>query len=107
MTIAIYGYTEFTIYVRSDGESNWDYVRVGNLDNTYLGDTTSDFSSSVKATTRNKPNSGTSFECYTPVKFTNIDGEYHTITIEYKKDASIHNGTDRGYILIPKQNKNN
>ena len=93
MTINISGYTEFTLYVRSNGESNYDYVTVSELDTP----------NSVKYTAKGKANSGTSISSYTAVTYSGIDGGNHTITIKYSKDYSQHSGTDRGYVLIPKQ----
>ena len=89
MYIDINGYDEFTIYVRSNGESGWDYVTVSYLD-----------SSSIKTSTNT--NSGTSISSYTKVTYNNIGGGSHRITIKYQKDGSVSSGTDRGYLLIPK-----
>ena len=38
---------------------------------------------------------------YKLVKFNNIDGGEHRITIVYRKDSSVDSGDDRGYVLIP------
>ena len=92
MTITISGYTTFTLYVRSNAESTYDYVTVSQLDN----------SSSNKYSTSGKQTSGTSLSSYTAVTFSGIGGGTHTITIKYRKDGSVSNGTDRGYVLIPK-----
>lgn len=92
MYIDIEGYTEFTIYVRSYAESNYDYVTVYNLDST----------SSAKMTTQGNQQSGTSISSYTPVTFSNIGGGSHRIAIEYKKDDSQNSNSDRGYVIIPK-----
>lgn len=92
MYIDIEGYTEFTIYVRSYAESNYDYVTVYNLDST----------SSAKMTTKGNQQSGTSISSYTPVTFSNIGEGSHRIAIEYKKDSSQNSNSDRGYVLIPK-----
>jgi hypothetical protein len=93
MYIDIVGYTEFKFYIRSNGESNHDYVRVGNLDQ--------DPATSTYVTTKNKPNSGTAINNYTLVTFSNIDKGSHRIIIDYIKDSSSDSGTDRGYVLIP------
>lgn len=92
MYIDIEGYDTFTIYVRSYAESNYDYVTVYNLDST----------SSAKVTTNGNQQSGTSISSYTPVTFSNIGGGSHRIAIEYKKDGSQNSNSDRGYVLIPK-----
>jgi type IV secretory pathway ATPase VirB11/archaellum biosynthesis ATPase len=92
MYIDIVGYDTFTIYVRSNAESNYDYVTVYNLDST----------SSAKMTTKGNQQSGTSISSYTPVTFSNIGGGSHRITVKYSKDSSQHSGADRGYLIIPK-----
>ena len=92
-TISITGYETFSIYVRSDGESSYDYVTVYDLDST----------SAVKKSFQGLANSGTTINDYTLITFTNIDPSTdHTITINYYKDQSTNSGTDRGYLLIPK-----
>lgn len=95
--ITINGYTTFTIYVRSYGESNYDYVTVGKLDQTPTR--TSSTSGSVYYSFYGKASSST----YTPITFNNIDGGQHTITIMYGKDSSVHSNADRGYLYIPQQ----
>lgn len=94
MRIEIENYSDFTIYIRSDAESSYDYVDVYELDKKYTGN--------VYATTQSKQNSGTNIGAYQKVTFTNIPYGKHTIYIRYKKDGSANNGTDRGYVLIPK-----
>ena len=91
MYIDIEGYTEFSIYVRSNAESTYDYVTVSELDST-----------TQKMSTSGKQNSGTAISNYTKVTYTGIDGGKHRITVIYKKDSSQHSGTDRGYLIIPK-----
>ncbi len=91
MYIDIEGYTEFSIYVRSNAESTYDYVTVSELDST-----------TQKMSTSGKQNSGTAISNYTKVTYTGIDGGKHRITVIYKKDYSEHSGTDRGYLIIPK-----
>ena len=91
MYIKINGYTNFYFYVRSDAESDYDYVIVSELD-----------SNSQKFSTSGNQNSGTGLSSYTKVEYTNIPAGEHTITITYKKDVSIDSGEDRGYVLIPK-----
>ena len=94
MSIEIENYSDFTIYIRSDAESSYDYVDVYELDKEYTGN--------VYATTQSKQNSGTNIGAYQKVTFTNIPTGKHTIYIRYKKDGSENRGTDRGYVLIPK-----
>lgn len=94
MRIEIEDNSDFTIYIRSDAESSYDYVDVYELDKEYTGN--------VYATTKSKQNSGTDIGAYQKVTFTNIPAGKHTIYIRYKKDDIANNGTDRGYVLIPK-----
>ena len=89
--ITIDGYSNFKFYIRSYGESSYDYVNVYDLDG----------ANTIKATTKGKSNSGTTLESYTLVEFTNLDGGEHTIKVVYRKDNSSHSGTDRGYLMIP------
>jgi hypothetical protein len=91
MYIDIEGYTEFSIYVRSNAESTYDYVTVSEFDST-----------TQKMSTSGNQNSGTAISNYTKVTYTDIDGGSHRITVTYKKDFSQHSGTDRGYLIIPK-----
>ena len=91
MYIDIDGYTEFSIYVRSNAESNYDYVTVSELD-----------SATQKMSTQGNQNSGTALSSYTKVTYTGIDGGSHRITVKYRKDGSVNEGTDRGYLIIPK-----
>jgi hypothetical protein len=92
MYINITGYDEFTIYARSNGEKGFDYVNVYELDD----------SSTIKYSFSNNKNSGTAIGNYTPITFSNIGGGEHTIRISYRKDSSDYEGTDRGYLIIPK-----
>lgn len=96
MMIEIEGYVNFSIFIRSYGEPNYDYIWVGQLDKVPTSD------NNAYATTRSKPNANTSIEGYTEVKFENMDAGKHTIYIVYKKDAGGNKNDDRGYVLIPK-----
>jgi hypothetical protein len=96
MYIDIDGYTEFKLYIRSHAESSYDYVMVGALDQVPT-------TSSNYANTKGAQNSGTAISNYKLVTFSNIDGAAHRITIIYRKDSSQHQGADRGFVLIPKE----
>ena len=100
MYIDVNGLTEFSFYVRSYAEGSYDFVVVSNLDCNLSSGTTS--GTNVKLTTSGKQNSGTSISNYTLVEFSNIDGGAHRITVMYRKDTSVSNNDDRGYVLIPK-----
>ena len=102
MYVRISGYDEFTIYIRSYGESNYDYTLAFNPD----VDVTSNPSystSGVKAHTRGNQQSGQTIGNYTQVTYTGLGGGDHFICIVYRKDSSVNNGNDRGYVLIPKE----
>ena len=96
------GCETFKLYIRSNAESNYDYVMVSQLDASITGSTSYTNSSLVKAYTRGSQNSGINISSYKLVEFTNIDKGSHRITIVYRKDSSGNAGTDRGYVLIPK-----
>ena len=98
MYITIEGYTEFSLYIRSYGESSCDYLVVGNLDATSISRTTS----GIKATTYGNSQSGTTISSYTKVTFSGLDGGEHKIPILYGKDGSADSGDDKGYIIIEK-----
>lgn len=100
MYIDISGYSEFTLYIRSYAEGNFDYVMVSELDKTITRNSSYSDTTLVKAHTRGNQQSGTMISDYTEVKFTNIDGGSHRITILYRKDGSVDDGADRGYLLI-------
>lgn len=102
MYIRISGYDEFTIYIRSYGESSYDYTLTFNPD----VDVTSNPSTStsgVKSHTSGNQQSGQAIGNYTKVTYTNLAGKDHFICIVYRKDGSVNDGNDRGYVLIPKE----
>ena len=106
MYIDISGLSEFTLYIRSYAESSYDYVMVSELDKTITSGSSTTDTTLVKAHTKGNQKSGTTISDYTEVKYTNIDGGSHRITILYRKDSSVNSGDDRGYVLIKKQNAN-
>ena len=95
MSINISGYDSFTVLVCSSGERGYDYVMVGKID---AQPTTSDY----QANTQGAATSGTAVSDYKEVTFTGLSQGEHTIYIAYKKDGNNDYGTDRGYVLIPK-----
>lgn len=97
MSFTIKGYESFTFYVRSDGESNYDYllVKMGQMPTT----------DNYYASTKGNPNSGTSLYNYRAVTFNNLSkSTEYTIYVVYRKDSSGDYGADRGYVLIPYAN---
>lgn len=93
--VDIEGYTEFTLMVKTYGESGWDYLVVSQLDKTPIRK--SETSANDNIWTGYRKSSTTWFE----VKFTNIDGGAHRITLLYGKDSSGDSFDDRGYFYIP------
>ena len=102
MYIDIEGYTDFKLYIRSYAESIYDYVMVSQPDQTITGSISYSDTTLIKAHTRGSQNSGTSISSYKLVEFTGMTADPHRITIVYRKDGSSHSGTDKGYLLIPK-----
>lgn len=102
MYITIKDCSSFTMFIRSYAESNYDYMMVSQLDKTITGSTSYSNTTLVKAHTRGNQQSGTALSSYTLVEFTGITSGEHTITVVYRKDSSVDNGDDRGYVLIPK-----
>ena len=93
MYLTISGYDTFTLYIRSYAESSFDYTRAYEVDS----------NTSVKSNTSGYQYSdGTSLSSYKRVDYTGLGGTSHTIRIDYKKDSSVHEGYDRGYLVIPK-----
>lgn len=87
---------ELTIYIRSNGESDYDYAVAHNADS-YPDQWYDD----VYASTQGLATSDQSLTAYTPVTYSLGSGNY-TILVRYGKDGSVSEGDDRGYVLIPK-----
>ncbi len=107
MKVTVVGYTEFTVYIRSNAESRYDYVVVRNIGDAALTSWSNAYDG-AKANTRNNQQSGTAVSNYTAVTFTTEDGltdddTPHTFYIQYGKDSNTSEGSDRGYVLIPKE----
>lgn len=145
MYIDVAGYTEFTVYIRSYGESHYDFCvamepdvdlpdydygsEVDWWDGTHYDDPwyyiqgntqelapegvdvwsdTPPFGVSdgaqaagIKATTIGWQTNGTNgLSDYMPVTY-QLDGGHHRICIAYKKDSSVNENADRGYVIIP------
>lgn len=101
--VTISGYTNFTIYINSYAESNYDYTIAFDLDVAKPTSLPSDTTSGVKDHTKGKQYdpSGNVSSNYTKVDYT-CDGGEHFFWIVYRKDSSADSNNDRGYILIPK-----
>ncbi len=97
MSFTIKGYESFTFHIRSNGESDHDYVMVG-VDR--MPTTDSNYSS-----TKGSPNSGTAYYNYKTVTINSLSKtSTYTIYVVYRKDGSVDKGTDKGYVLIPYAN---
>lgn len=96
MYIHIFGYTTFTLYVKSSGEVRYDYLVVSQLDKT--ASLTSSTSSTIKWTGYN-----VSTSTWYTITFNNIDGGEHVISLLYGKDSSVNSNDDRGFLIIPEQ----
>jgi hypothetical protein len=92
----------YSFYIRSYGESNWDYVMVSHLNQNITSATNYNDTTLVKAHTRGSATSSTALTAYTLVTFTNIPSGKNTVRIIYRKDGSQSGGTDQGYVLLPK-----
>jgi hypothetical protein len=105
MYIDIDGYDYFHCYIRSHGETNYDFVVISNLDedlSTYFyGDLSDNNNSLLKASTKGNQQSDSALTKYTHVEYDNIGGGSHRICVGYIKDGSVNNGNDAGYVLIP------
>lgn len=102
MYINVNNTKNFKFYIRSNGESDYDYLTVNKLD-----DISSGYISyyNGKGTTKGQANANTDLSSYKLIEFTQedgLDGGEHIICIKYGKDYSANSGTDRGYIIIPK-----
>jgi hypothetical protein len=107
LIITIYDTEEFTLYIRSYGENDYDYVSVSQLDTIINNYSEADATNSkVYAHTKGLSTSGATLSAYKEVKFSNITPGTHTIEVVYRKDKSSYAGSDKGYILIPRNQTN-
>lgn len=94
MKFTISGYESFTFYIRSNGESPYDYVVVGKDFRPHSG--------SYDYSTKNLATSSRYLSAYTPVTYSNLNKyESYVIYVSYTKDGSNSYNDDRGYVLIP------
>lgn len=104
MYVDVIGYRQFTMYINSYGETNYDYTIAFSPD----VDVTSNPSSSTAGAVANTYGFSKNPEQYPPEdangwrKVTyELDGNAHSICICYRKDGSGNNYNDRGYVAIP------
>jgi hypothetical protein len=103
MTINFAGLSLKLLY-GSSSENGYDYLIVGKTDNVITNNTEST-DSTVAAHTESSYNNITpdSISSYGTITLTptSLNKTNHT-TISYRKDTSVYDGNDRGYIMIPK-----
>lgn len=106
MYFDISGYDEFTFYIRSYGETYYDYVKVYMILKTNnLGSYPPTSNYYCTDSTYGKSTSGTSIYSYTPVKYTDLDrNKTYRIYVVYQKNDTNSYNDDRGYVLIPYAN---
>lgn len=105
MYIDIVDLTSFKLYIKSYCGSDACVV-VSQLDKTIDNSTVTSDSELVKDFTEANSFCNTSvsdLDGYKLVEFNNISMGSHRITVIYKKSSTSKNNTDKGYILIPKQ----
>ena len=100
MKLTCIGYSELTLYIRSNAEGSYDYT-IASKANVSNYPTSSD-SADTLSHTKSKQNSGTTLSSYTAVNYTGLTGD-DTIYIVFVKDGSGDNGDDRGFVLIPQE----
>lgn len=103
MYIRFSGYSQFDFYIRSNGEINYDYVMVSQLNTDITSGTSFQDTSLVKAHTRGLSTTSTALTAHTSVSFTGLStSSAYTIQVGYRKDTSTALSADTGYVLIPK-----
>ncbi len=100
MKLTCIGYSELTLYIRSNAESYYDYT-IASKANVSNYPASSD-SADTLSHTKSKQNSGTALSNYTAVNYTELTGN-DTIYIVFVKDGSGNDGDDRGFVLIPQE----
>ena len=100
MRIYIYGYDSITFKIYSDGESNYDYTLIGNLDYDFsnVSSSVSNTTAGIKTTTKGKQKQWIDV-AYT-ITEPNVE---HFIDVLYRKDSSFDTGADSGYVALPIQ----
>lgn len=91
-TITFQGYDTFKMMVKTDGESNYDYLEVGALDKTATRDNPANIFSG-----KGKASATRFYEVDIPVT---DKTQTHTVQVIYSKDSSRSGGTDKGYFYI-------
>lgn len=98
MRIYIYGYDSITFKIYSDGESYYDYTLIGNLDYdlSNVSSSVNESTTGIKTTTYGKQKQ------WIDVAYTITEPDVeHFVDVLYRKDSSLNNGADSGYIALP------
>ena len=101
MQVKWLGYPDFSLYINSNGESNFDYTIAWEMDKDAPTSLPSYDSSGVVGHTYQKSANPTSISNYTLVKYPNDGGE-HFAWITYRKDSSSSLYDDRGRVAVKK-----
>lgn len=91
-TITFQGYDTLKMMVRTNGESDYDYLEVGPLDKTATRDNSANIFSG-----RGKASATQFYEVDIPVT---DKTQTHTVQVIYSKDSGRAGGTDKGYFYI-------
>lgn len=91
-TITFQGYDTFKMMVKTDGESNFDYLEVGALDKTATRDNPANIFSG-----RGKASATQFYEVDIPVA---DNTQVHSVQVIYSKDNGGAIGTDKGYFYV-------
>lgn len=103
MYINLTGVTSFDCYIRSYGESNYDYVIISKVNQT-INNSTSYSSSYLQGHSRSHNNGTTSLSGYNHITYSGLNANStYTVTVIYRKDSSGNYYDDKGYLLIPNQ----
>lgn len=93
------GMPDFKIWINSYAESCCDYTVAWNIDVNYPTSNPSSSTSGVKAHTQYQANNPTNITAFTEVDYANDGGE-HFVVVTFRKDGSVNNNDDRGYVAV-------
>ena len=93
------GQPNFKLWINSYAESNYDYTIAWNMDVDYPSSNPSSSTSGVKANTKGNQKDPTSITAFTEVDYSNDGGE-HFVVVTYRKDSSVNENDDRGYVAV-------
>lgn len=102
MQVRWLGYPDFSLYINSYGENNFDYTVAWQMDKEAPTSLPSYNSSGVVGHTKDKSANPTSISAYKLVNYPNDGGE-HFAWITYRKDGSANSNDDRGRVAVKKE----